>query len=377
MFRRLPAIPMPRFGSLVLLLVACAAFGAAIAHTGRSEATAQEESAAPPPSAASYPYGSAAFDGLVSDSYAVAGEGAADEFHQWLRNAYGSSGRPVPGTPGKDLAHDLSLERTELQGLADPVQRSGRETELARWAHAFIKKAIPRFSLDRGYEFRNVVKYGERQCLLQSVLIAGLLQSLGCDAGIAMVCRNDKGEVSNNGHVTVLLGLADDAALLVDASDPTPFVKHQGLLVSAQGYRYVNPIYAPGSDRIERFRIVDTRARLAVAKVSGLDIAFVRSQFWYYRGERVPGGVTIGARTAAGLAESRKCLEESVRGCPGNSLAVYMLGRTLLYQGHTDEARKRFTTAEELYAGYGWVPDGLREALAATQPRPAAVGRRR
>jgi hypothetical protein len=330
----------------------------------------RERGGAPKPSAAAlHPYGGAAFAALVAESYAVAGEGSPGDFHQWLRDAYRASGAALPATSGEDLEQDLASARASLHRLPGRAARARAEAELARWAHRFVKQAIPRFSLDRGHEFCNVVKYGERQCLLQSVLIAGLLQAGGCDAGVVMVYANERGEQSNNGHVTVLLKLDDGAALLVDASDPEPFAKHSGLLVRASDYRYVTPVYQPRSSRIAACLTADTRARLAVAKVSALDLTFVGSQFWFYRGERAPGGVIAGQRTAAGLAASRQALEHSVRTCPANPLAVYMLGRTLLYQGDGRSARKLFFTARDLYRRYGWVPPGVKDALAATSPR--------
>jgi hypothetical protein len=346
---------------------------------------------APPTStraAAPYPYGSAAFAELVADSYSVAGEGSTEHFRQWLRDAYRSARHPIPGTAGRNLDRDLSSKRAALAALSGPARRTREDRRLAEWAHRFIKKAIPRFSLDRGYEFHNVVKYGERQCLLQSVLIAGLLQAIGSDAGIVMVYKNDKGQLSNNGHVVVLLRLPNGTALLVDASDATPFVKHQGLLVRAADatlrsseatalrsteYQYVSPVYERGSSTISRFLPAGTRSGLAVAEVSGLDIAFVRSQFWYYRGERAPAGVIASKRNAAGLAASRKYLEKSVEACPGNSLAVYMLGRTLLYQGDIQGARGLLTRANQLYSRYGWVPDGLEDALIAVQAHRSSM----
>ncbi len=186
-----------------------------------------------------------------------------------------------------------------------------------------------------------------------------------------MVYRNDKGQESNNGHVTVLLKLADGTARLVDASDPVPFVNHKGILLRAPAYRYVSPIYRPRDTAITSFLTADTRARLSVAKVTALDASFIRSQFWFYRGERIPGGVIATQRTPAGLAASRKALEESVRACPGNSLSVYMLGRAVLYQGDVAGGRRLLLAAQKLYAQYGWVPPGLKDAVAAAQARPA------
>ena len=60
---------------------------------------------------------------------------------------------------------------------------------------------------------------GQRQCFLQSVLIAGLLQRMGISAGVAMVYRNPRGEESNNGHAVTLVKLPDGDDLVADAAE--------------------------------------------------------------------------------------------------------------------------------------------------------------
>jgi hypothetical protein len=233
--------------------------------------------------------------------------------------------------------------------------------------HRVVKGTIPRFSLDRGFEFCNVVRYGERQCFLQAVLIAGLLQRMGVPAGIAMVYRNIQGQETNNGHAVTLVRLADGRDLIVDASDPEPFARQQGLFVRVNDYQYADPIYEGASGKIVAYRSVPGRARLAPRQVRTLDLPFIRSQFAYYRGERRTGGLLARAKTRSGLAAAEKDLRTSVAFCPRNPLAVYMLGRARLAQGRTQDARPILQRAHDLYARFGWVPPGPRQYLAAAR----------
>ncbi len=101
---------------------------------------------------------------------------------------------------------------------------------------------LPKFSLDRGYEFRHSVDRLERQCFLQSVLIAGLMQRMGMEAGVVMIYRNQKGEASNLGHATVVLKLDNGRDIMVDASDPHPFMRHRGVFAA---HRLPGPAQRP------------------------------------------------------------------------------------------------------------------------------------
>jgi len=55
-------------------------------------------------------------------------------------------------------------------------------------------------------------------------------------------------------------------------------------------------------------------------------LRFIQSQFWYYRGERAPGGL-LAEKSDDGWPRRRTRCAPSVRLCPKNPLAVYMLGR--------------------------------------------------
>ncbi len=329
-------------------------------------ATHPQTCAAPLPDGR-YAYGSAAFQSLVQDSYRESrgsGQGPSD-FKAWLETSYwGCRVRLVEGQDGP-LEAVLDRERAILEALAAPGPRAREELRFLDGEFRVIKRILPRFTLDRGFEFRYAAEKGERQCLLQSVLIAALAQRAGLDAGIAMVYRNQAGQVSNLGHVVTMARLADGNHVLVDASDPEPFMRHQGLMLRhGAGYRFVRPEYAGDSARIVAYRWEDGGRREVPGNFQPLDLPYVRSQFYYYRGERQPGALVLGPRSAQGLAGSARLLEECVRLSPANPLATYMLGRVRQEQGQAQQARVLLVRARDEYLRYGWLPPGPRDALA-------------
>lgn len=320
-----------------------------------------------------YPYHSAAFTRFVADSYRAAGTGKPDAFYRWMDHARQRGAAPFSATNG-DWSGVLAAERRALARLADPAARAQREIALCVRLHRTIKMIIPRFSLDRGFEFTNTVKFGERQCFLQSVTIAGMLQSMDIEAGVVMVNHNIAGQPTNNGHAVTLVRLANGQDVLVDASDPEPFAKQRGLFVAMPGGEdaYVAPVYALNSAKIPTFTLVRGNRRITPRLVGPLPVAFLRSQFDYYRGERAPGGILAKNKTTAGLEASARFLRAAVREYPRNPLAVYQLGRVYVRQSKTEAARAQFASALRLYQGFGWVPPGARgEAMAAAQARIA------
>ncbi len=343
-----------------LVLLALLAIGVASGRRWPVAAT----SAPPPPDVAGYSYYSRNFSDLVAESYRVSTGKEEHDFYGWMEHAYRASGVGLADPKGAGLREALEAQRRELAAIASSPRKAKAEERAAARAHAVVKAVIPRFSLERGYEFHSVVTRGERQCFLQSVLIAGLLQEMGVDAGVVMVYRNARGEASNNGHAVTLVRLADGRHILVDASEHEPFARHQGLLVMSPGYRYVAPAYARDSHSILRYRAAASGAEIAAGKVQPLGLDFVRSQFWYYRGERTEGGPLSSPPTAAGLETARRSLTTSVELCPSNALAVYMLGRVYLAQGRTQKARDLLERAFGLYSQAGWLPEGPKQYLA-------------
>ncbi|MCE5197414.1 hypothetical protein LLG39_00380, partial [bacterium] len=232
-----------------------------------------------------YPYHGVQFDKFVDQSFAYSGPSEPKRFYDWMDRAYRETRSRIPGNKSLLLGDFLASRRALLTATKDPAKKSATEIEVSANVHKLIKAMIPRFSLDRGFEFRNVVKYGERQCFLQSVLIAGMLQRMGMNAGVAMVYRNITGQPTNNGHAITLLKLPDGKSIIVDASEPEPFARHQGLFVRTRGYQYVDPVYVKKSDMISFYRASGRIEKINTDRVHGLDLSFLDSQFWFYRGE--------------------------------------------------------------------------------------------
>lgn len=317
-----------------------------------------------------YAFRDKTFTGFVADSYRYksGGKASVSEFYHWLDAAYTKTRKtvgPVPGVSGSlALVSALDAERTRIAGITDPAAKTKQERLVAAWAHKTIKKAVLHFSLERGFEFYNMVHGGERQCYSQSILISGMLQRAGVPAGVVMVWKSMKGETSNNGHAVVVAQLADGRQILVDASEPEPFPRQQGLFVRQSGqYRFVTPLYAKGDAEIVGYRRKSDRARIAVNTVRTLDLSFLRSQFYYYRGERTPGGFFDTPSTPAGLTKSVKPLQTAINLCPDNPLAVYMLGRVYQRLGKDKAARAQFAESYKKYSDFGYLPDGAMDAF--------------
>jgi hypothetical protein len=320
--------------------------------------------AAPAPRPAGpYPYGGRAFTQFVADSDHCTGGGTPAQFYQWMDQA------PL-ARQGHGFFALTDAERQKLARLKTPALKTAEEEAFCARLHHAVKTWIPRFSLDTGFEFTQAQKLGTRQCLLQSVLLSGLLQRAGVDAGMVMVWRNISGQTTNDGHAVCLVHLADGHAVELDASDPVPFVRHQGLLAAQDGQRDVNPVFAGNTPTIVGFRATGTGAMLTVAQVRPLPVDFVRSQFFYYRGERAPGGLLAPKVTSYGLMTETRDLRAAVKYCPQNALAVYMLGHVYVKQGDLDAARRQVAAALRLYAAAGWTPQGPRD-LAAEVSAPA------
>lgn len=303
-----------------------------------------------------YPYRSGRFTFFVDESYSIHGSGKAGDFYNWLEMAYSSGKFKYPGKENLTLPQLIKAEKKELKSIKDLGKLAQAQMDVAKWTHRMIKKTITHFSLDRGFEFFNTVQYGERQCFLQSVLISGILQGMGMDAGVEMVFKNPEGALSNNGHAIVLLKLPSSRDIIVDASEPQPFPKHKGLFVKAADYTYVTPEYVPDSSKILFYAAAGDGHKIATGQVRTLGFSYLRSQFYYYRGERVPGGLLAPKKTGAGLALSEKYLSTAVKLCPQNPLAVFGLGWTYIQENNNLRARIYMDQCYNLYKRYGWMP---------------------
>ncbi len=314
-------------------------------------------------SGGAYPYLGKTFRTFVQDSYTEGHKGNHEKFYKWFRTAFNKSAPEYKGVSARDLPLFLDAEKLRLEAIKNLKAKAAEEIRLGAYLHKVIKKTILKFSLDRGFEFHAVERLGERQCLLQAVLIAGLLQQMGAKAGVVMVYRNITGQYSFNGHVATLLRLADGKDIIIDASDPTPFVKQQGILAQTKKYGYLSPVYMKDSSRITAYR-TNLGKQVKTSEVTPLDVQYVRSQFYYYRGERAPGGVIASRKTKSGLTASAYFLKKSIKLSPSNALSTYMLGKTYTDQGNPGKAAVEYQKALKLQQSYGWIPQGIRDALA-------------
>jgi hypothetical protein len=66
----------------------------------------------------------------------------------------------------------------------------------------------------------------------------------------------------------------------------------------------------------------------------------------------------------------------SVRGCPRNPLAVYMLGRTYERLGEAVPAQRQFQAAYNLYKSFGWTPPTVASAMRSRKPATPIPGTR-
>ncbi len=340
----------------------------AFAAPGDATTVARQIPGLAPPLAldARYPYGAAAFSIFVDDSYREAGAAALAPFSRWFAEAYAKSRAKLAGAENLSLQQALTERAQELRTIRDPQRKARLEIASGAWLHRLIKEVIPRFSLERGFEFALTVKYGERQCLLQSTLIAGLLQAMDINAGVYMVWKNPAGQESNNGHAVTVIRLADGRDILVDASEADPFARHQGLFVmerTAPRYRFMLASYDTDAP-ITAYRPAAGGRALTPREVRPLDVTFLRSQFYYYRGEQAPGGFLGRPSTAAGLAASARYLRMADLIDPQNPLAEYVLGHVYTKQGRAVPAKTQYITGYRLYAAFGHVPQGPRAAYA-------------
>lgn len=302
-----------------------------------------------------FPYGSATFTAFVEDSYRLAGKDPATFYRQ-----ADSKLKAVTNLTWNEF---LEPHRKAIDNAKNTSERVNAERHLGRSLHRVVKKLLPNYSLEQGFEFANMIQNGQRQCLLQSVLIASLMQKAGVQAGVVVVWKRGA-KASNNGHNCVLVKLSNGHDILVDASEPEPFAQPVGLfsLTLSGSYRYVEPRYSQ-DHTITAYKHADTGRPLALGDFLPLDTAFVRSEFDYYRGERAPQGIFAKHPTREGLALSERFLKRSSEACPRNPLTLYMLGTAQRKLGRERTAAQNLQQAERLYFAYGHLPEGPRRAI--------------
>jgi len=272
------------------------------------------------------------------------------------------SHREVAGAPPFLPWWEEAFRRAFPEDVRSALNRQAHAPPLesAPWALRVIKRLLPRFRLEEGYEFAYAALKGERRCLLPAVLVQGMLSSMGLTSGVYTVYESPEGKRSNLGHAVAVLRLGK-GDYLMDPSEPTPFPKHRGPFVATpKGLRFAEPQHAPDG------AIVGYRTRegtLTPDPVAPLSFPYLRSQFYYYRGEQAKGGVFRGPSTPEGLPRSEAMLRKAVALAPENPLAQYVLGPTLRKEGRLEEARVTLERARRLYETAGFVPPGVEAAL--------------
>ena len=365
-----------QFSSSLILVFALSASVAAVALQARSQAPRKtSNSSAVSVFTEAYPYAGKQFDRFVAESYDYCGSKNWRSFYSNMDQAYRKYRSRFSGWKSANLSDMLSSQNSRLNAIMNTSKRAQAELVLSANLHRFIKTAIPNFSLDRGYEFYYVQKRGERQCFLQSVLIAGMLQKAGVNAGVVMVYKNTNGDQSNNGHAVDLVRLSDGRDIIVDASEHQPFAKQRGIFVRKSSYAYVDPVFAAHSSKIVRYKSASDGKTIERTNINALDNDFLRSQFWYYRGERTPGGLLLQPKTPRGLAKSEQALRTSVSICPNNPLAVFTLGRVYISEGKMMQAKETIVGVNVLYNRFGWVPVDMKNYVTlVTRPGIARSG---
>lgn len=303
-----------------------------------------------------YGFHTPTFHQVVADSYKPSGR-SSKLFFDWMdkecKRLYGMKANAWIANRKRQISKAKAKGKLYTQELA-----------VSRDAFSFVKKSITHFSLDRGFEFCNVTDKGERQCLLQSFLIAAILQDEGLNAGCAMVWSNEHGQTSNLGHVTALLRLADGHDLMVDASHTEPSIAHQGIFVynsSGKTYAFVHPRFDKNSNEIVGYEYLGQRD-LPIKDVKALDLAYLRSQFDFYRGERVPRGFLAKNADRKALEATATYFEHSLMENPKNPLTTYLLGTVYRRLGRETDAKRLCQAALKMYDEYGWVPESVLKA---------------
>ena len=288
--------------------------------------------------------GGAWFDTFLQDSIANTNTSSTSEFYAWLNSKLLTLKIPA-GLQDKSL---------------DSETRTSLEIALAKELHSWIKKSLPRYSLVKGFELTNASLHSQRQCFLQAVLLNSILHGNKVKAAIAMVNVNEIGEETNNGHAIVIIKLSNGNDIILDGSEPRPFLRHQGLFIcTPNGYLYAKPVYIMNSYQISYYNSNINSSTIPTSYVKSFDFNFLRSQFYYYRGEQVKNGSIADKPTKKGLAASESYLKTAYQYCPANPLVSYLLAKTYTILGD-ENAAKWTDNAKSIYASYGWIPPQLK-----------------
>lgn len=262
--------------------------------------------------------------------------------------------------------YDSSLAKLYIPtGLKDdslnPEQKTNLQIAFAKELYNWIKKTLPRYSLDKGFELTNAALHSQRQCFLQAIILTSILHKNNIDAAIAMVNLNDNGSETNNGHAIVILKLPNGNDIILDGSAVTPFMNHLGIFVNTpDGYLYVKPVYMMGSNQISYYSSTADSQIIPTSSIIIFDLNFLRSQIYYYRGEQAKNGSISEKPNKKGLSNSLIYLKIAYQYCPNNPLVLYILSKTYDLLDDNENASAWKTKAKNKYSSYGWVPVQLK-----------------
>jgi hypothetical protein len=308
------------------------------------------------PAMPQYPYAGSTFRAWVAESYREHGSGDPARY-------FAAMDSRLQKADGRTWPQAIAGWKRQLAGLSGE-SRAAAEIRIATDAHRAIKRTVTKFSLDRGFEFALMEQNNERQCFSQSVMLTGLLQAAGLNAGVVMVYKNPKGQESNNGHAITLLRLASGRDVQVDCSHADPFTAHQGLFVArGDTFGYVLPqMQKPPVPLMSAYDDPVRDVIYRPGQLQPLDLPFLNSMFDYYRGERVPGGLLDPKAAPAGLQRSLSYLVRATQDEPRNPLPWSVRARVELRLGQRDAAQRSVRRAMELHNRFGFMPGGI-EAL--------------
>ncbi len=110
-----------------------------------------------------YAYGSSCMDLFVLDSYNELGQSNVNEFYEWMEESYrtwrdhekAAGTFPFKEAENLDLKGFCAWAKSHLRSMGDVKERQEEERTISKELHHLIKAIIPKFSLQRGYEFHS------------------------------------------------------------------------------------------------------------------------------------------------------------------------------------------------------------------------------
>ena len=106
------------------------------------------------------PYSGERFKSITRDSYKYMRSGKPDEFYRWMERSYKTHYKHLLNAENTSLNLYLIKEKQYLTNIKNKKEKANMEMQLGGCLHKYIKSAITKFSLERGFEFYNTVSLG-------------------------------------------------------------------------------------------------------------------------------------------------------------------------------------------------------------------------